>query len=397
VVTLKKLKIGLVGVGRRAQAHLPVIAALGDVYDFVAVCDMNPEAAKAAAEKYGTKAYTSVETMVEKEKLDVVDLTTPGDSHHAFTCFLAEMGINVIVETPIAITLPLADLMINSAKKAGVKLEVAENYYRAPSKRFRRALLDKGVVGEIVRIYRIFQEVGYHGMSWVRVMSGGSPKSIMGVTKEAPIVPVTDRMKRHHTSDSWNMGIIDFDNGVIAITMYSNIIHAGSLGRRIIFFTQIDGAKGTIVNDEIHIVKPENLELGGISTAYPMKRVMTSEGSKAVLERIEADTEPKVVWENPFKGYPLSEHQISIADELWSIAKAVLQDAEPEYGPYEARKDMEMGIAIQESARQGRKPISLPLTDVTEHENRIHRNFREKYGVDPFKVQELLSTVYPRV
>jgi len=394
---LRRLRISLVGAGRRAQAHLPVITAMKDVYQLVAVCDKDPEAAKSSAQRYGVAAYTDVEEMVEREDLDVVDLATPGDSHHILASFLAEMGINVIVETPIAVTLPLADLMIHAAEKAGVKLEVAENYYRAPVERFRRKLLDARVIGDTIRVYRIFQEVGHHGMSWVRVMAGGSPKIVTGVTKTSPIVPITDRKLRHHTHDQWMMGIIDFDNDVTAITMYSNVIHAGSLGRRTVSFNQIDGSKGTIVNEEVHVIKEEDLETGGKSTVYPMRRVTARRGPVEVLERLEADTEPKVTWKNPMARYSLPEDRVALADELWSIAKAVLEDTEPEYGPAEARRDLEMAVALVESADQGRKPVSLPITGTTKHEESLHRAFEEKYGTSPFKVHELLDVHYPRV
>ena len=42
----------------------------------------------------------------------------------------------ILCETPITVTLPTADLIIERAKANNVKLEIAENYYRVPRERF---------------------------------------------------------------------------------------------------------------------------------------------------------------------------------------------------------------------------------------------------------------------
>jgi len=134
---MDKLKLALIGAGRRgAGAYLPVIPKMDDVFDFVAICDINPQTAQSFAERHGVNAYTSVRDLVAREKVDVAVLTVPGDAHHPISCFLSEHGVHQLVETPIAITLPLADLMMETARRNGVKIEVAENYYRAPSRRF---------------------------------------------------------------------------------------------------------------------------------------------------------------------------------------------------------------------------------------------------------------------
>ena len=96
----------------------------------------------------------------------------------------------------------MTDLMIEEAKRNNVKLEVAENYYRAPRERFLSAAIDAGAIGEVGRIYRIFYEGGYHGMSMLRLRANGEPKSILGITQSTPVIPIIDRMKRHHTSDN---------------------------------------------------------------------------------------------------------------------------------------------------------------------------------------------------
>ena len=395
---MSKLNIALIGAGRRGGgAHLPVIAKLKDVYNLVAICDIDQAVAQQYAEQYGANPYTNVRDLVAHEKLDAVDITVPGIAHHAIGCFMADAGVNIIVETPIAVTLPMTDLMIEAAKRNNVKLEVAENYYRAPRERFLSAVIDAGVIGEVGRIYRIFYEGGYHGMSMLRLRANGEPKSILGITQSTPVIPIIDRMKRHHTSDNWTFGFLEFDNNATALMVYSNVIHARSLGRGQGGISQIDGSKGTIVGEEIHVVPPEDLENGAKSVGYQPKRTMIDVDGTDVIEKIELELPNQLVtWENPLRHYPLTEGQIPVADELLSLAHAILQDTEPAYGAQLGRQDQEMNIAMSESAKQSRVTLTFPLTDLTETERDIHDRYEGQHGHPIADVEAGIDVFFPR-
>jgi predicted dehydrogenase len=179
---MSKLNIALIGAGRRGGgSHLPVIAKLKDVYNLVAICDIDEETVTRYAKQYGANPYTNVRDLVAQEELDVVDITVPGVAHHAIACFMAAAGVHILCETPIAVTLPTSDMMIESAKANNVKLEIAENYYRAPRERFLSKVIEAGIIGDVARIYRIFYEGGYHGMSMLRLRAGGEPKWVCKV------------------------------------------------------------------------------------------------------------------------------------------------------------------------------------------------------------------------
>ena len=395
---MPKLNIALIGAGRRgAGSHLPVISKLKDTYNLVAICDIDEKSAVQSAEKYGVNAYTNVRDLVEKEQLDVVDITVPGVAHHAITCFVANAGINILCETPIAVSLPMSDLMIEAANKNNVKLEIAENYYRAPKERFLSEVIGSGVIGEIGRIYRIFYEGGFHGMSMLRLRASGNPRSILGISQITPIVPIIDRMNRHHTSDNWSLGFLEFDNNSTAIMIYSNTIHARSLGRGQNGISQIDGSQGTIVGEEIHIVHQENLETGATSVGYLPQRVMVDIDGVQVIDKIKLELPNQhVQWDNPLKDFPFSEGQVAVADELLSIANAVIQDTDPEYGAICARQDQEMNIAMNESAQRNRETVSFPITDLTETETKVHEDYEREYGHPIEDVEAGIDVFFPR-
>ena len=84
-------------------------------------------------------------------------------------------------------------------------------------------------------------------MSMLRLLAGSPPKSILGVTHVTDVVPIIDRMKRHHSQENCSTSFLEFENGAAATMIYSNVIHARSLGRKNIGIAQIDGTRGAIV------------------------------------------------------------------------------------------------------------------------------------------------------
>ena len=395
---MSKLNIALVGAGRRGGgAHLPVIAKLKDVYNLVAICDIDGETATHYAKEYGATPYTNVRDLVAHEALDVVDITVPGVAHHAIACFMADAGVHILCETPIAVTLPTADLMIEGAKANHVKLEIAENYYRAPRERFLSKVIEADVIGEVARIYRIFYEGGHHGMSMLRLRAGGEPKSALGITQTTPIIPIIDRMKRHHTSERWSLGFIEFDNNATALMVYSNVIHARSLGRGQTGISQIDGSKGTIVGEDIYVTPADQLQSGAKGVAHRPQRTTIDVDGTNVIEKISLELpDQTITWENPLKHYPLSEGQIAVADELLSIATAVLNNSEPEYGAALGRQDQEMNIAMSESGKHSKQTLTFPLTQLTETERDTHESYQRQYGHPIEDIEAGIDTFFPR-
>lgn len=75
---------------------------------------------------------------------------------------------------------------------------------------------------------------------------------------------------------------------------------------------------------------------------------------------------PVVTWENPFRpavegrGVQWHDDEIGVAGCLLSLVNAVRNDTEPTYGPYQARLDQELTLAIRKSAAMGR-PVEVPL------------------------------------
>ena len=117
---MSRLKYALIGHGRRGSAHLSTAAALKDTFEVVAVCDAHQESAETGAARLSVKAYTDVRKLIDEVSPDVCDVVVPAPLHHIVSCYLSRCGISHNVETPLAPTLGLMDMMIADAAENGV-------------------------------------------------------------------------------------------------------------------------------------------------------------------------------------------------------------------------------------------------------------------------------------
>ena len=99
--------------------------------DFVALCDMDEQLAEENGRRYGVPHYLSLEEMLDRHKdILVVDVVAGDPTHHVLGKMVAEHGKHVMVEKPMAVTLPCCDVIIDACRRNGVHFEVAENYFR---------------------------------------------------------------------------------------------------------------------------------------------------------------------------------------------------------------------------------------------------------------------------
>lgn len=93
------LKIGLVGVGGISGAHIPAWNAMEDT-TLTAICDIRPERMEPYPEPHH---YTSIDEMLEKEELDILDICLPTYLHVPTAVKAMKKGIHVLSEKPISL------------------------------------------------------------------------------------------------------------------------------------------------------------------------------------------------------------------------------------------------------------------------------------------------------
>ena len=155
---MDKIRLGLVGCGGMGTRHLYGLQELAQTpfnnVELAALCDIrrdNAELAAAEAEKLlgvRPEIFTDLEEMVRRvPDLAAVDVVTDPSVHHEVVCQALDLGLHVLVEKPMAITVGACRKMLEAAERSGRILSVAENFRRDPSARLVRHLLDTGAIG----------------------------------------------------------------------------------------------------------------------------------------------------------------------------------------------------------------------------------------------------------
>jgi predicted dehydrogenase len=351
--SMDKLSIAVVGAGRRAAgAWLPTIEILNDQLNLIAVCNTGALRGEEQAKKYGVNWYNNVEQMLDKEKPDFVAvIINPAQAHVASRSAL-ERGISVITETPLASSVEDCDMLIKLAQEKGKYIEVAENLYRMPSERIKRELILNGVFGKILRGHNNSLTHDYHAVSLVRSYIGFDVKIKRVIGIEAQFhVAEHDYRGTMTDNESTCHEVYFFENGSLGFSHFTNLTWGSPL--RGINSTEFYGENGMAVGDKIFVLKGKDKQQINI------KRLTCNVDGMEVLDKFVADTEPEIIWDNPFKKYKLNDGLITIASELASIMKSVRENVEPEYGAVNGKIDRQIDLAISESNRRGDIPIEI--------------------------------------
>lgn len=136
------MKVGLIGCGGIAPAHVGVYKNMKDV-EISSVCDLNLERARSLASKFGIeKTYQSYWDMFEKEKPDLVDICTPVSTHSKIVCDAAEAVPALLVEKPMGLNVSQCDEMIRKVEKYGRKLCIGHSQIFSPNVKKATAMVN---------------------------------------------------------------------------------------------------------------------------------------------------------------------------------------------------------------------------------------------------------------
>ncbi|MBC8229756.1 Gfo/Idh/MocA family oxidoreductase [bacterium] len=399
---MSRLKYALIGCGRRGRGHLATVAEMKDSFEIVAVCDAHPQSAEEGAARLGVKAYTDVRELVAHEKLDVCDVVVPAELHHVVSCYLSQHGIHHNVETPLAPTLGLMALMIETAAKHGAKLQTSENFPFLPVEQFVCKLIRSGVIGPVHKCYRLFSTTGYHGLAAIRCRMDSKPVAVSSVGHTMPVVPYVDGARRNFNTEGLEFYVIDFDNGGVAIAMVGN--KNGCLGRNKLVGFETCGERGTIVTngnqgasggETVNVCTDEDIaKRAGRASTYEFRREYTASNAlKRIWVELPESLGGMIEWINPYQNTAIPEGNVSLATILDGIATAVREDIAPLWPGENGRADQEMVLAARRSIQVDRQPIALPLPPDPSEEEAFDRNFEQRFGVHPREDLEKVLSV----
>lgn len=116
-----RLRVAVVGAGDFGRNHARVYGQLEEA-ELVAVVDADPERARRVAEEFSTSTLPDVESL--RGKVDAASLVVPTIHHAQVGCRLLELGIDILVEKPMAASVAEADRLIEAARRYNRVLQV---------------------------------------------------------------------------------------------------------------------------------------------------------------------------------------------------------------------------------------------------------------------------------
>ena len=343
------MKYGLIGCGRISPNH--IAAAKANHLELAGICDIDENMLKDKVLKFGLEPvpqYSDYHEMIRTEKPELVAIATESGKHAAIALDCIEMGCNLIIEKPIALSLADADAIITAAKGKGVKVCAShQNRFNKSIQKIREAL-------EQERFGRMFYGTAhirwcrnheyYSGAKWRGTweQDGGALMNqcihnidllrwMMGDEIEE-VVGMTDRLNHDYIeAEDLGIGLVRFKNGSYGIIEGTTDLYPNNLEETLYLF----GEKGTV-------------KAGGqsVNRIEEWRFENTSEDLEEVKREF-AENPPNVY------GYG---HTPLYADMI----DAIRNDREPYVNGEAGRRALELVLAIYKSAADG-KAVKLPL------------------------------------
>ena len=213
---MKKLGTAVIGTGFWGKNHARVY---GELYstELVAVCDVNRERAKAVADQFGVKAYTSSSRMLKNEEIEAVSVCTWSTKLAKEALKALQAGRHVLVEKPMATHRKQAEKLLDTAESNGLHLTVGFLMRFIPGLQHIQEAVENKKLGEFVcatakRVSQwperigdvgVVKDTAIHDIDVVRFISGEDPISVYAKTGSM----------RHRQFEDYAQIMLTFEDG----------------------------------------------------------------------------------------------------------------------------------------------------------------------------------------
>lgn len=153
--TSKKIKVGIIGTGWIADAHIQQYKQMPDV-EIIAGADLIEGKAEAFFKKWeveGVRCYNSHTELLENEpELDAVSICTYNATHAECAIAALNKGVNVLLEKPMCVTTEEAIEIMKAEKASGKIISIGFQPRLDPNMQKVKAIVESGVLGDIYYI-----------------------------------------------------------------------------------------------------------------------------------------------------------------------------------------------------------------------------------------------------
>lgn len=370
------LRVAIIGTAKRSSyMYAPIIKALPEEVELVSVWGRSENSAQQVGQALNVPWYTDVDRLVRDTAPDIGIVSVAYGANGQVGLMAVEAGLHVLLETPIAHDLGEADAIIAAAQARGRKIEVAEQFHRRPLEQIKLKLIASGLFGKVYSSFSDFAGHGYHGISVMRSYLGfdAQPVQVTGSVRTYELAAHWSLLEgtRGPRSETQEHGMIEFAGGPVGLFHWTSVGYDSAL--RWFRSSRFLAEKGMgitfgvglhTVEEKLSLLAPGGEAPGFIALERRWERCDGGALTAIVAHTGDPDL-PIVTWENPFRpaaqghGVQWHDDEIGVAGCLMSLVDAVRNDAAPTYGPYQARLDQELILALRQSAAQGGVPVKV--------------------------------------
>ena len=251
---MKTVKLGLIGAGGIAQAHMGAMSEVDGV-EIVAASDVAESNVKRTADRWGIpKTFNDYNKMLKMDELDGVIVCTPTAVHGEPTVAALKAGKHVLCEKPMEASLDAATEMVRASHENDKILMVALKLRYSPQVIKAKAIIDDGTLGDIYYAETVAdRRRGNPGGSFIRKATAGFGAAadigvyaldtalyLMGHPKPVAVSGITSNYLSLH--NTWNpslketevedfaAGWVLFDNGARLVFKTCWCMNMDSLG-----------------------------------------------------------------------------------------------------------------------------------------------------------------------
>ncbi len=282
----KEIGVGLIGYKFMGKAHSHAYKDVSFFFPDIkakpvmkVICGRDEKGVKEAKEIFGWEEYsTSYKQVVSREDIDLIDISTVGNTHCEIALAAAQNKKNILCEKPLANSLVEAKEMVTAVEKAGVKHMVCFNYRRVPAVQLAKEIICSGELGTIYHfrgtylqdwivdpqfplVWRLRKELagsGAHGDLNAHIIDlarflVGEIEEVVGTSKtfikerplpaeETGLSAKTSKKKGKVTVDDTTVFIAKFNNEAIGTFEATRF----AIGRKNYNRFEINGSKGSL-------------------------------------------------------------------------------------------------------------------------------------------------------
>ena len=221
-----KIRVAVIGAGMMGKNHIKTYKTLNNV-ELVGVYDIFPDAAKAAAETFGIRAFSSMEEVAAN--VDAVSVVTTSVTHADVGEFFLTRKIHCMMEKPLATTEEECNRLIKAAKDNNVTLLVGHiEQFNPAVEQMHRLLSDTSKIrsltaqrmsaasGRITDV-DVAMDLMIHDAEIILSLVQSPVKNINAVSVKTP---------DHASGKDYITALLEFENGVTANITASRITQA---------------------------------------------------------------------------------------------------------------------------------------------------------------------------